>query len=75
MPAQSGLPQFPLFVISDIAFIYLADNNVIVGGGGTLLDFGADNVFKGGYWDVVTGEHVIDLGGVGDKISGVLKIF
>ncbi len=58
--------------LGDIGLGLLADNNVIVGGSGILEDNGVDNIVKGGYWDVYTGEHVSMPGGIGDKISGAL---
>jgi hypothetical protein len=48
---------------------YGADNNTLVGGHGTVLDLGIDNMIKGGFTSVMIGEHMTLPGGVGQEIS------
>ena len=47
-----------------------ASNNTVVGGHGTIIDLGANNIFKGGYRDL-TGNHLTTPGGVGVEISNI----
>ena len=60
----------PNEVAAHLYFSSGASNNTVVGGSGTVIDLGANNAFKGGYWNL-TGSHLTTPGGVGDEISDI----
>ena len=60
----------PNEVAGHLYFSQGASNNTVVGGSGTVIDLGDNNIFKGGYRDL-TGNHLTTPGGVGDEISDI----
>jgi hypothetical protein len=69
IPATGLAAEFAAPMVLPDAVRYGADNNTLVGGHGTVLDLGIDNMIKGGFASVLSGEHVTMPGGVGQEIS------